>query len=62
METRQVVYVSESITGLYLSEAALKELGVIHEEFPTAVTHNSYAEAANDIADEEENECECIKR
>ena len=26
------------------------------------MTHNSYAEAANDIADDEENECECIKR
>ena len=33
-ETRQVVYISENIKGLYLSETALKELGVIDPDFP----------------------------
>ena len=32
--TRQMVHISENIHGLYLSESALVELGVIHREFP----------------------------
>ncbi len=33
-ETRQMVHVSRNIRGLYLSETALKDLGVIHRDFP----------------------------
>ena len=33
-ETRQMVHISENTRGLYLSETALKKLGVIHGDFP----------------------------
>ena len=36
-QTRQVVYVSENIFNIYLSESALKELGAIDKEFPNSV-------------------------
>ena len=32
--TRQVVYVTNNTSGLYLSENALRDLGVIHPDFP----------------------------
>ena len=32
--TRQMVHISNNIKGLYLSETALMELGVIHRDFP----------------------------
>ena len=40
-QTRQVVYVSENINGLYLSESALKDLGVIDVNFPNSVVDGS---------------------
>ena len=38
--TRQMVHISKNTHGLYLSETALKELGVISREFP----HGSYSD------------------
>ncbi len=38
--TRQMVHVSKNIRGLYLSETALVELGVIHRDFPDQVSDN----------------------
>ena len=35
-QKRQVMNVSESISGSYQSESALKELGVIDKEFPNS--------------------------
>ena len=32
--SRQMVHISDNIRGLYLSETALKQLGVIHRDFP----------------------------
>ena len=32
--TRQVVYITKNTSGLYLSETALRDLGLIHPEFP----------------------------
>ena len=34
-ETRQVVYVLENTSGFYLSELALKDLGLIPHSFPS---------------------------
>ena len=36
-KTRQMVHVSDNIRGLYLSETALMELGIIHRNFPQCV-------------------------
>ena len=33
--TRQVIYVSENTSGFYLSELALKDLGLIPHNFPS---------------------------
>ena len=32
--TRQVVYITKNTSGLYLSESALRDLGVVHPDFP----------------------------
>ncbi len=37
MNTRQMVHISQKTRGLYLSETALKELGVIHRDFPDQI-------------------------
>ena len=38
--SRQMVHISENIRGLYLSETALLQLGVIHRDFPQQIIDN----------------------
>ena len=63
-QTRQVVYVSENISGLYLSESALKELGVIDKDFPNSVVSccETQCQASNIEERDEEDQCKCIPR
>ena len=63
-QTRQVVYVSENINGLYLSESALKDLGVIDVNFPNSVVDGSGSlSRAGQIAEQTEEEaCKCVPR
>lgn len=58
-ETRQMVYVSDNVNGLYLSEAALKELHVIDEDFPSVAKDPSMA---SQVASQANEQCECKKR
>ena len=59
-ETRQTVYISRNVKGLYLSESALKDLGAISEDFPRG-EKASYATTIQSVADADE-QCECIQR
>ncbi len=43
-KTCQMVHISDNIHGLYLSETALMELGVIHRDFPSCVHEPSESE------------------
>ena len=58
-ETKQTVYVSRNVSGLYLSESALKDLGVICDEFPHVAT--TRAASVQELTDVEE-QCECAPR
>ena len=44
--TYQMVHISNNASGLYLSETALKELGLIHPRFPD-VAQPSHSSSAN---------------
>ena len=46
--TRQMVYVSERISGFFLSETALKELGIIGLSFPTPHPQDMSSASATD--------------
>ena len=56
--TNQMVHVSSKPSGLYLSETALKELGVIDDEFP----NQSQAGPVSTPLQGENNDCKCIPR
>ena len=45
--TRQMVHISKNTRGLYLSETALKELGVISQEFPNDTCNHSTVNAVS---------------
>jgi hypothetical protein len=55
MITRQMVYVSSKVKGLYLSEKALKELQLIDSDFPTAKVASASQACTNES-------CQCLKR
>ena len=57
--TRQMVYISSNSSGLYLSETALKELGVIDKGFPNSTPTNCSATKPDD---EKGDSCKCIPR
>lgn len=74
--TRQMVYVSNAVKGLFLSETALKELNIVHAEFPE-VLPPSCSEASttlhqahpvppstnrHDCQTSEDADCRCIPR
>ena len=61
--THQMVYISSNSCGLYLSEKALKELGILNEDFPNAmdIEANANAVSAQEV-DESESTCSCIPR
>ena len=58
--TNQMVYISSNSKGLYLSETAIKELGLIDAEFPKQPTHANAAPQKTSNTDGED--CECIDR
>jgi hypothetical protein len=62
-ETRQMVYVSTNSAGLYLSEKALADLGLIDSKFPN-ISSETQANAVSTALEEEEDgeKCECIPR
>ena len=43
----QVVYVSDNTLGFYLSESALKELGLILQNLPNQTSETSMSATAN---------------
>ena len=49
-ETKQAVYVSENTSGFYLSEIALKDLGLLHPDFPAVPSHNNMAKDSKEVA------------
>ena len=63
-ETRQVVYISENIKGIYLSETALKELGVIDPDFPNQpiAAQETRCQAGKAHDSDELEKCKCIPR
>ena len=62
-ETKQAVYVSERIQGLYLSESALKELGLVSGEFPHQGFEGDLVRSQSvKSTDEKLIECECLPR
>ena len=58
LTTRQMVYISSNASGLYLSEAACKDLGVIDENFPNVTSSCS----TKKLDDEVEDSCKCLPR
>ena len=62
--TRQMVHVSRNTRGLYLSEKALKDLGLVSEDFPRS--HTSRAQTTESTANAacscNDREIPCIKR
>ena len=60
-QTRQAVYVSENVNGMYLSESALKDLGIIHPNFPRPIQETRCQSGTIDEQDEEVH-CKCIPR
>jgi len=60
--THQMVHISDSISGLYLSETALKELGLIHPNFPDTPHLSHASPATTDISNNDESPCQCIPR
>ena len=57
--TRQMVYVTSNPMGLYLSEKALSDLGLIDSKFPRVHESKSAAIKTDTI---KEHDCECIPR
>ena len=62
--SNQMVYISDNTSGLYLSETTLKDLEIVHEQFPDVFPNNlsSLAAATVLINELEESECLCIPR
>ena len=62
--TMQMVYISENVSGLYLSETACKELGIVDENFPDQHTkvNATKIDADDEDHDVENDDCECIPR
>ena len=56
-EARQAVYVSENTSGFYLSESALKKLGLLPLDFPTLTSQQNVA-----ISNEQKASCGCSQR
>ena len=58
-ETRQTVYISRNVKGLYLSESALKDLCLIDKDFPQI---NISQAAANQMVADDDEQCDCVAR
>ena len=60
--SRQMVYVSSNSSGLYLSETACKELGLVHTNFPKCLATSCSATKPDKDNDNEDVMCKCIPR
>ena len=60
--TKQMVYVSENSDGLYLSEKALADLGMIDSKFPGVDTSSKADAVSSSKKEEEGDDCKCIPR
>ena len=56
--TNQMVHISNNSSGLYLSESACRDLGIVNEDFPKQTTAASASSAEKD----EDEQCKCIPR
>ena len=56
--TNQMVHISNNSSGLYLSESACRDLGIVNQDFPKQTTVAS----ASSAEDDEEEQCKCIPR
>ena len=56
--SKQMVHISNNSSGLYLSETACRDLGIVNENFPRSTT---YARATS-IEETNEDLCKCIPR
>ena len=56
--TRQMVYVSSNSCGLYLSETACKELGLVDKDFPNCIATACSATKPS----KQDESCKCIPR
>ncbi len=60
-EARQMIHVSRNSCGLYLSESACKQLGIVHRSFPHCSTEAVYT-AGGAVEEISKDECKCIPR
>ena len=60
--TRQMVHISRNTHGLYLSETALPDLGLVHADFPHPIPKNQSRACAQTTTCCEENEGACPAR
>ena len=60
-ETRQLVYVAEEATHLYLSKTACRDLGMVSEDFPEGIGKVSGC-TATEHEDDTGEPCDCPKR
>ena len=57
--TRQMIHIATKITGLYLSQRACKDLGLVHKRFPDV---DAYIATAKQEIKSEKEKCKCIPR
>ena len=57
--TKQMIHISRNSSGLFLSEIALKDLGILHPDFPAPFPSRALANSAKPVDDED---CKCIPR
>ena len=65
--TRQMVYISKNVRGLYLSETALKDLGIIRKDFPSpakrsVIENSSTEDSCSCYCCTDEGAQHCLKR
>ena len=61
--SRQMVYVSSNSAGLYLSETACRQLGMVSEEFPdNDESPNARSATLKTATDDEDEDCKCLPR
>ena len=61
--SKQMVYISSNSKGLYLSEDALKDLNLVHKDFPNQSCPSMAGVTVTPPEDDlEEAECKCIPR
>ena len=59
--SRQLLYIASNIQGVYLSETALKDLGVLPQDFPNG-SPSQTAAASVPVDNNDEGKCKCLPR